>query len=148
MDPKTAMWRRNHKCFDSLFSLFRLLFFFASINKEFVVGSHNLHSFKKSSEFHKQCIQDHKGVWFGQELWLSEKRLSDMTQLGVNFVARSGMEGAFSSGIYNGRPHGGVSIAWSPEMDHLIRPLVNYRHKRIVCAQMFANVCICVYAVL
>ena len=149
MQPKTAKWWWNHKCVGTLFSLFRLIFFFASINKQFVVGSHNLHGFKKSSQFHKKCIQDQTGVWFGQELWLPEKRLSDMTQLGVNFVARSGMEDAFSSGIYNGRPHGGVSIAWSPEMDHLIRPLVNYRHKRIVCAQMTAEpnplLFICIY---
>ena len=130
---------RAYKCTASLFSLFCLISIFASTNKSFVVGSHNLHGFKKSSQFHKQCLQNHTGVWFGQELWLSEKRLSDISQLGVQFVARSGMEEAISGGIYNGRPHGGVSVAWSPDMDHLIKPLVNYRHKRIVCAEMMAD---------
>ena len=75
----------------------------------------------------------------GQEHWLPEKRLSDLSQLNVNFTARSGMETAFSQGIYNGRPHGGVSIAWSPDLDHLIKPLVNYKHKRIVCIELAAD---------
>ena len=74
-----------------------------------------------------------------QELCLPENRLSDMTQLGVQFVACSGMEDAVTRGIYCGRPHGGVSIAWSPEMDHAIKPLVNYRHKRIICIEMIAE---------
>ena len=44
-----------------------------------------------------------------------------------------------SRGIYAGRPHGGVGIAWAPEYDHVIKPLVNYRHKRIVCVEMTAE---------
>ena len=74
-----------------------------------------------------------------QEHWLPENRLSDLTQLGVQFVARSGMQEAISSGIYNGRPYGGVSIAWSSNLDHVIRPLVNYKHKRVVCIEMAAK---------
>ena len=74
-----------------------------------------------------------------QEHWLSENRLSDLTQLGVQFVARSSMQEAYSNGIYNGRPYGGVSIAWSSNLDHVIRPLVNYKHKRIVCVEMAAK---------
>ena len=139
MSLLTALMARNCKCIALLFSLFCHLFFFASLNKQFAVGSHNLHGFKKSSEYHKQCLQNYTGVWFAQELWLPEKRLSDISRLGVQFVARSGMEESFSSGIYNGCPHSGVSIAWSPDMNHMIKPLVNYRHKRIVCAQMLAQ---------
>ena len=46
------------------------------------------------------------------------------------------MESSFSNGIYNGRPHGGVCIAWSSDLNHVIKPLVNYRHKRIVCIEI------------
>ena len=74
-----------------------------------------------------------------QETWLTEKRLSDLSQLGVQFVGRSGMEDATSSGIMRGRPFGGVSIAWSPDLNHVIKPLVNYRHKRVVCVEMSAE---------
>ena len=74
-----------------------------------------------------------------QEHWLPEKRLSDLRDLGVQFAARSGMEDAASSGILRGRPFGGVSIAWSPDLDHVIRPVVNYRHKRIVSVEMAAH---------
>ena len=116
-------------------SLFCLLFSFASTYKQFKVASHNLHSFKTSSTFHKKCIQKHGGVWMAQELWLPENRLSQLNELGVQYVARSGMEAAVSGGILCGRPYGGVSIAWSPDMDHFIKPLINYRHKRIVCVE-------------
>ena len=139
MTPQQSKWRQRHNCFKSLFSIYCLIFTFASVNKEFTIASHNLHGFKKSSIFHKQCIQKHSGVWLGQELWLPEKRLTDLSQLGVQFVARSGMEDAMAQGIYGGRPHGGVSVAWSPDLDHLIKPLVNYRHKRIVCVEMMAE---------
>ena len=67
-----------------------------------------------------------------QELWLSEQQLPLLQQIVTQFVARSGMEDAISSGIYPGRPFGGVSIAWSPSLDHLITPLSNFRHKRVV----------------
>ena len=122
-----------------LFSIYCILFTFASINKQFTIASHNLHSYKKSSTFHKQCIDSYGGVWMAQELWLPENRLSQLTSLGVQFVARSGMEDAVSSGIMRGRPYGGVSIAWSPDMDHVIKPLINYRHKRIVCVEISAD---------
>lgn len=56
-----------------------------------------------------------------QELWLPESRLNQLNELGVNFVARSGMESAVSSGILRGRPFGGVSIAWSSDLDHAIK---------------------------
>ena len=74
----------------------------------------------------------------GQELWLQEKQLAIMSDLGVQFVARSGMEEAVSSGILSGRPYGGVSIAWAPELNHVMKPLVNYRHKRLVAVEMAA----------
>ena len=139
MTPPEGQRRQRLKWLQSPISTFLLLFIFASVNKEFTIASHNLHGFKKSSVFHKECIRNHTGVWFGQELWLSEKRLSDLSQLGVQFVARSGMEDAMTKGIYAGRPHGGVSVAWSPDMDPLIKPLINYRHKRIVCVEMLAE---------
>ena len=131
----------SSKSIRSIFSTFCLLIVFASVKKQFTVASHNLHSFKKSSTYHKQCIQNLGGLWMAQELWLPERRLSDLSQLGVQFVARSGMDDAFSHGIYNGRPYGGVSIAWSPDMDHLIRPL--RPQKRI---QSYLLMCICLFS--
>ena len=139
MTPQIGKRRQRHKCFHSLFSIYCLLTTFASINTQLNIASHNLHGFKKSSAFHKQCIQKYSGVWFGQELWLPEKRLSDLSQLGVQYAARSGMEDALSKGIYAGRPYGGVSVAWSHDLDHMIKPLVNYRHKRIVCVEIVAE---------
>ena len=82
------------------------------------IGSHNLHSFKTSVDYHKSCIQSHSGIWFAQEHWLSEKRLHLLHQLNTQFTARSGMEQSLSSGVMRGRPYGGVSIAWSPELNH------------------------------
>ena len=71
-----------------------------------------------------------------QELWLSERQIPQMHQLGVQFVARSGMEEAASSGVFRGRPFGGVSIAWSGDLNHVISPLTNYKHKRVVAIEM------------
>ena len=42
------------------------------------------------------------------------------------------MEEAISRGILVGRPYGGASIAWSPKLDHLITPVSNSKHKRVV----------------
>ena len=126
MTPIDALSRKSEMTFRSLlFSTFRLLFIFASINKSFTVASHNLHSFKKTSAFHKQCLQQHGGIWMGQEHWLPTNRLSALGELGTQYTAQSGMEDAVSNGIMRGRPFGGVSIAWSPDMDHVIRPLTN-----------------------
>ena len=72
----------------------------------------------------------------GQELWLSERQLSQMQQLDTQFVARSGMEQAVSAGILPGRPFGGVSIAWSHDLDHVINPVSNYSHKRVVAVEL------------
>ena len=49
------------------------------------------------------------------------------------------MEDAVSSGILVGRPFGGVSIAWSPHLNHLISPLSNFRHKRVVGVELSAG---------
>ena len=134
------LWhQRSKRCQPLVLSVFSLILFFASFNKYLTVASHNLHGFKKSSIFHKDCIQKYSGIWFAQELWLPEKRLSELSQLGVQFTAHSGMEDSFSRGIYCGRPHGGVSIAWSSDLDHVIRPLVNYKHKRVVCVELVAE---------
>ena len=100
------------------------------------IGSHNLHGFTTSSNYHKQCIENHQGIWFCQEHWLSEQNLNKMSELGVNYVARSGMEDRIASGIYSGRPFGGVGISWSPKLDHLVNPLTDYRHKRVVAVEV------------
>ena len=76
----------------------------------------------------------------GQELWLSEKQLPLLQQLGTQFMAKSGMEDAVSSGILRGRPYGGVSIAWSHDLDHLIIPLTSHMHKRLVAVQLQASI--------
>ena len=59
------------------------------------------------------------------------------------------MEDAVSNGICYGRPFGGVSIAWSPNLNHVIRPLSNFRHKRVVAIETKENtenfLFICVY---
>ena len=111
---------------------FCLFFVFAASLSNITVASHNLHSFKKSGAYHKACVERHGGVWMGQELWLSEKQLPSLHQLGSQFVARSGMEDATSNRVMLGRPFGGVSITWSSNLNHLISPISNFRHKRIV----------------
>ena len=73
-----------------------------------------------------------------QELWLADKQLHYLSSLGVQYVARSGMEDAVSSGILRGRLFGGVSISWSPNLDHVIRPLNNYKHHRVVGIELQA----------
>ena len=60
------------------------------------------------------------------------QQLSSFSSLGVQYIARSGMEESVSSGILRGRPFGGVSIAWSPNLNNSIKPLANFRHKRVV----------------
>ena len=102
------------------------------MTKNITIGSHNLHSFKQSASYHKACLKSYGGIWFGQELWLSEKQLHLLQHLETQFVARSGMEQAVSDGLLVGRPFGGVSIAWSPDLNPFISPLSNIRHKRVV----------------
>ena len=121
-------------CNPLFFSTFRFCLFliFAASITQITVASHNLHLFKKSAAYHKSCLKNYGGIWFGQELWLSEKQLPKLQELEAQFVARSGMENAVSSGILSGRPFGGVSIAWSPDLDHSITPISDFRHKRAV----------------
>ena len=114
----------------SLRCCFYLLF--AATISQITVASHNLHSFKKSGAYHKSCVHNYGGIWFGQELWLSEKQLPKLQELDAQFVASSGMENAVSRGLLSGRPFGGVSIAWSPDLNHSITPISNFRHKRVV----------------
>ena len=113
-----------------------LLLIFAASLLNIVVASHNLHGFKQSSAYHKDCLKRYGGIWMAQETWLSERQIPMLQQLGTQFVARSGMENAVSSGILTGRPFGGVCISWSPSLDHLISPLSNFRHKRIVGVEL------------
>ena len=104
--------------------------------KNVCVASHNLHGFKTSSNYHKSCLEKYGGLWMGQEHWLTNKQLSQLNQLNATFIARSGMEEAVSSGVLRGRPFGGVSIAWSRDLNHVIIPLTNYKHKRVVAVEM------------
>ena len=50
----------------------------------------------------------------------------------MQFVARSGMEESLSTGVYRGRPFGGVAICWSSDLYNFIRPISNFKHKRVV----------------
>ena len=75
----------------------------------------------------------------GQEHWLTERQIPSISSLGTQFVARSGMEDAISSQIYKGRPFGGVCIAWSPVLDQSMKPLSNFRHKRIVGVEFVSD---------
>ena len=81
-------------------------------SKSILVASHNLHSFKTSSAYHKACLNKHGGIWMAQELWLTEKQLPLLHQLDTQFIARSGMEEAVSAGVLRGRPFGGVSTEY------------------------------------
>ena len=72
----------------------------------------------------------------GQELRLQEKQLSLLSEIAFQYVAQSGMEKAVCSGVISGRAHGGVSIAWSANLNNIMRPLINYKHKRLVCVEM------------
>ena len=111
---------------------FCLFVLFAASKRNITIGSHNLHSFKQSAAYHKECLKSHGGIWFSQELWLSDKQLPCLQQLGTQFVARSGMEKAVSDGLLVGRPFGGVGIAWSPDLNDHVMPLSNLDHKRVV----------------
>ena len=59
------------------------------------------------------------------------------------------MEDAVSTGVYRGRPFGGVAICWSSDLNHMISPIANFKHKRVVAAEMKLSNCnvlfICVY---
>ena len=126
----------NHSPSISLAYCLFLIFAAVSIN----IASHNLHGFKSTSAYHRTCIQRHEGVWLGQETWLSEKQFSTLSSLGTQYVARSAMEDAISSGILRGRPFGGVCIAWSPKLDGVIKPLTNFRHKRVVGVELESGI--------
>ena len=71
-----------------------------------------------------------------QEHWLSEQQLPRFEQLNAQFFARSGMEDAISAGVFQGRPFGGVSICWSKNLNHVVTPISNYKHKRIVAVEL------------
>ena len=105
-------------------------------NHHLTLATFNLHGFSQSSQYLKECIHTHGGVWLVQEHWLSEQQLHQLQQLNCQFVARSGMEDAISSGIYRGRPFGGVAICWSPDLNHVIVPVTNYKHKRIAAVEI------------
>ena len=79
------------------------------------------------------------GIWMAQETWLSEAQIPRLKHLGVQYVAKSGVEHAVSTSILRGHPFGGVSIAWSPELNHLISSFTNYQHGRVVDVELNAG---------
>ena len=117
--------------------------------KNISVASFNIHGFSASSKYLSDCISTHGGIWMLQEHWLSEHHLRQLSQLKVQYVASSGMEHAISSGIYRGRPFGGVAICWSPDLDDLVTPISNVKHKRVTAVVMkqqnHSILFICVY---
>ena len=135
-----------------LLTLFLSSFTFNSEQKNITVASHYLHGFKTSSEYHKSCISQYGGIWFGQEHWLSNKQLPQLQKLNAQYVARSGMEDAVSAGVMRGRPHGGVRILWSRDLNHVITPLTDYKHKRVVAVAVYNKrkhrFCRCLHAFL
>ena len=120
--------------------IFVILTFAATIThaskSDLTLATFNLHGFSKSSKYLNECIKSHGGIWFIQEHWLSESQLHKLQQVDAQFVARSGMEDAVSSGIYRGRPFGGVAICWSSGLSHLITPVSHFKHKRIVAVEL------------
>ena len=100
------------------------------------IASYNMHGFSTSAKYLKDSIQHYGGIWMIQEHWLGETQLPQLKQLGVQFVARSGVEDVLSTGIYRGRPFGGVCIAWSPKLNNFISPVSNFKHKRIVAVEL------------
>ena len=100
------------------------------------IATYNLHGFSKSSKYLNDCLKSHGGIWFVQEHWLPESRLHMFQELDAQFFARSGMEDAVSSGVYRGRPFGGESICWSPNLSQFISPVFNFKHKRIVAVEL------------
>ena len=107
-----------------------------SLSSKITIASHNLHGFSGRAQYHKSCLMSHGGIWMGQEHWLSDHNLTQLKQLNVQYVARSGMEEALSAGVMRGRPFGGVCIAWSPNINHIITPLTNYKHKRVIAVEL------------
>ena len=138
-------------CRAVIFSILVTLSFAATniSNRDITIATHNLHGFSTSSAYLKDSIHSRGGIWMIQEHWLSENQLHKLQQLNCQFVARSGMENAISTGIYRGRPFGGVAICWSPDINHLITPVSNFKHKRVVAVEMNTDnikiLCICVY---
>ena len=125
-------------CRAALFVFFATITFaaFTQHNRDITIATYNLHGFSKSSKYLKDCIHSHGGIWMVQEHWLSESQLHKLQQLDAQFVARSGMEDALSSGVLRGRPFGGVSICWSPDLNQYITPTTNFKHKRVVSVEL------------
>ena len=127
-----------------LFILVALTFSVANPN-QINVASFNMHGFSTSSSYLKNSISLHEGIWLIQEHWLSERQLEKLHDLNTQFVARSGMEESLASGIYRGRPFGGVA----PALNHCIKPVTNYKHKRVVAIETKCQdkdiLIICVY---
>ena len=130
--------RLGHNPVFSTFIVFWLLLIFAASATQTMVNfaTHNLHGFSKSANYLNHCIQSHGGIWFIQEHWLAESQLNQLQSLNAQFVARSGMEDAVSSGVYRGRPFGGVAICWLPELSHVITPISDFKHKRVVAVEL------------
>ena len=129
-------WQSPTDSWATFITQFCFLFLFAATINDISVASFNLHGAKASSAYLKSCIANHGGIWLGQEHWLSEQQLPQLQQIGAQFVAQSGMETAISNRIYPGRPFGGVCIAWSPNINHIVTPLTAFRHKRVIAIEV------------
>ena len=129
---QTVDHESNSSHYLTKFLLFCLSLIFAASVTDIVVASHNLHGYNSSAHYHKSCLESKSGIWMAQELWLTEQQLPQLHKLGTQYVAQSGMQDAISNGIFRGRPYGGVSIAWTNDLSHLVFPLTNYKHKRVV----------------
>ena len=112
---------------------------FPTSTNDITIASFNLHGYSGSAKYLKDCIQKHGGIWMIQEHWLSEQQIPKLQQLDAQFVARSGMEDAISKGIYPGRPFGGVGICWSPDLNNLVSPVTNFKHKRVTAVELNAR---------
>ena len=132
---KSVNGQTETRTFGFNFALFCLYLIFAASIINITVATHNFHGLKSCSDYQRSCLQRLGGIWMGQEHWLMEQQLPLMSSIGTQFVARSGMEDAISAGICQGRPFGGVSIAWSPNLNNIVKPLANFRHKRVVCVE-------------
>ena len=125
----------------AVFLFFLVVFQFAATipYTDINIASFNLHGFNLSSKYLKDCVHSHKGIWLVQEHWLSNHQLPRLQQLNVQYFAQSGMEDAISSGIYRGRPFGGVAICWSADLNQFVTPLTNYKHKRVTAVELKTN---------
>ena len=140
--PSLMAQLRNRGIFSNM--RFVLFLFFVTITfasfipqtKNVTIATFNVHGLSSSTDYIRSCISSYGGIWMLQEHWLSELQLQQLQQLNTQYVARSGMEDAVTTGVFRGRPFGGVAICWSSDLNELVTPIVNYKHKRVVAVEL------------